>query len=52
MYDHVGNQILHEEDKIRSRNTAPVYYPKEDRLLLYCPSYLKHLEEYTKAAAP
>ena len=48
VYVHVGHNILHEEEKNRRRNTALDYDPKEDELLLYCPLYAKHLEEYTK----
>ena len=48
VYGHVGNHILHREEKNRRRNNALAYDPKEDKFLLYCPLYGKHLEEYTK----
>ena len=48
VYGNVGHHILREKEKNRRRNTALAYYPKEDGLLLYCPLYVEHLEEYTK----
>ena len=38
--------------KNRRRNTALVCDPKEDKLLLYFPLYLKQLEQYTKKPWP
>ena len=52
LYGHVSHHILHEEEKSRRRNTALEYYPKEEKFLLYCPFYVKHLEEYTKTPWP
>ena len=52
MYGHVGHHILHKEEKNRRRNTALEYDPKEEKLLLYCPLYVNHLEEYTKKTWP
>ena len=48
VYGHVGHQILHKEENNRRINTALVYYPKDEELLLYCSLFAKHLEEYTK----
>ena len=52
VYGRVDHHILHEKEKNRRRNTAIAYYPKEDEFLLYCPLYLKHLEESTKTPWP
>ena len=52
VYGNVGHHILREKEKNRRRNTALAYYPKEGRSLLYCPLYVKHLEEYTKKTWP
>ena len=35
LYGHVGNQILHKEEKNRRINNALAYYPREDKFLLY-----------------
>ena len=48
MYGHDGHHILHEEEKNVKINTALIYDPKEYKFLLYCPFYLKYLEDYTK----
>ena len=48
IYGHVGHHIIYEEEKNRRRNNDLGYDTKEDELLLYCPLYVKHLEEYTK----
>ena len=48
VYGYVGHQIIHEKDKNRRRNNAMEYDPKEDKFLLYCIFYVKHLEEYKK----
>ena len=45
---HVGHHILHEEELNRRRYTALAYYPKEEKFLLHCPLYVKHLKDYTK----
>ena len=52
VYCNVGHHIPHEEEKNRRRNTDLAYDPKEDELLIYCPFYVKHLEEYTKKPWP
>ena len=52
VYCNLGHHIPHEEEKNRRRNTALAYDPKEDEFLLYCPFYVKHLEEYTKTPWP
>ena len=52
VYGHVGHHILHEEEKNRRRNTALAYDPRENEFLIYCPLYLKNLEEYTKTPWP
>ena len=48
VYGNVGHHILHEKEINMRRNTALAYYPKEGGSLLYCPLYVKHLEEYTE----
>ena len=48
VYVNVGRNILHEREKNRRRNNALADDPEEYGLLLYCPLYVKHLEEYTK----
>ena len=52
VYGHVDNHILHKEEKNRRTNTALAYDQKEDEFLLYCPLYVKHLEDYTKTSWP
>ena len=52
MYGHVGHRILHEDEKNSRRKTALAYDPKEEKFLLYCPLYMKQLEEYTTALWP
>ena len=51
-YGHVGHHILHKEEKNRRINTALEYDPKEEKFLLYCTLYVKHMEEYTKTPWP
>ena len=48
MDGHVGNYILDEKEKNRSRDTALEYDPKEDEFLIYCPLCMNHLGDYTK----
>ena len=50
MYDHAGHQILHEEETNMRGNNYPEYNPKEDKLLIYCPFYVKNLEGFTKTS--
>ena len=48
VYGHVGHHILHGEEKNRRINTDLAYDPREEKSLLYCPLYTKHLEDHTK----
>ena len=46
VYGHVGNHILHKEEKNRRRNNALAYDPKEDEFLLKRTLYVNRLEDY------